>query len=485
MKHGLWISTVAGIALLNLSSLAHANEGVSHGGGGGTTNPVPASDKDIGNLANLSSTQVTAFLRGIETSRILLGHLDPQFKHPEFDKLFNDPALFEKLKSIKIHVSSAKPCTDFDGNEVDGSTNTGAPDTICLSVQRLKSKLTFEQAKTEVPALVLHEISHLFGTNENEAVAIQTAAKTPFSLHSADDWRHYASQVSDSLDSLVMASQGVQSVLENNGKITCSQAQKLAALYAQTMNGYVGGKDNLMLDRETDVERYGQTEVRAAALADYLCSQDSSATADQRAAYAKAFGTRTQMSAPDYQDAVLFNGKPQAYERYGAYPIQLQRLNSQADAAKDLAGTISEISALKNQISDDNPSTFMTIDDPNTGDQHPTTGKVACKATLYSRGADGAITVLQSADVAPEPMRIGFIGHMGTYKLVARIDESWEDESGHIVTDNPTIQFEAWPDAGGPNQIHDEAVRDLGSAGRGFDDLPSDANHVSWICRLK
>lgn len=91
----------------------------------------------------------------------------------EFEKIQDkaDPVNF--FNDSKFILLSDKPCLDLEGNEKDGSVTGLYRDAkICISFHRLKrvSPLNLEK---EINGLLLHEISHLGGYKEVDAVRIQ------------------------------------------------------------------------------------------------------------------------------------------------------------------------------------------------------------------------------------------------------------------------------------------------------------------------
>lgn len=81
--------------------------------------------------------------------------------------------LITLLEETEIEVLNNKPCIDKNGNEVDASIVASKPGAICLSAFRIAPKLIEERAHIEILALITHELTHLLGATEKEAVDIQ------------------------------------------------------------------------------------------------------------------------------------------------------------------------------------------------------------------------------------------------------------------------------------------------------------------------
>jgi hypothetical protein len=89
---------------------------------------------------------------------------------------WGDRNLATVLEETDIDVLRDKPCRDKFGNDVDASIYGSKPGRICLSAFRIAPKLIQETADKEINGLILHELSHLLGANEEEAVDLQKMA---------------------------------------------------------------------------------------------------------------------------------------------------------------------------------------------------------------------------------------------------------------------------------------------------------------------
>lgn len=86
---------------------------------------------------------------------------------------FGNDNLATVLEKTDIEILQDRACKDKFGRDVDGSVHASRPNTICISAFRIAPKLVEEVAAKEVLALIAHELSHLLGSNEKEAVELQ------------------------------------------------------------------------------------------------------------------------------------------------------------------------------------------------------------------------------------------------------------------------------------------------------------------------
>lgn len=175
-------------SLLTLTStiaLAGEIHGGISGGGGGTTNPVAVSQQRVIEIINLGALPVLSYLRGSEfryfngiKTQKTFGDKDIKL----FQKLFaGRKSIFEVFAGAKIEVRTNDSCYDSNQNPWDGSIFSNVPGAICISAKTMAPKLNERNVIPETLALVVHELSHLSGANEDEARAIQEDAITVFS----------------------------------------------------------------------------------------------------------------------------------------------------------------------------------------------------------------------------------------------------------------------------------------------------------------
>lgn len=138
------------------------------GGGGGTLPSEHISEAAVIRTVQKAKQDLRLFVRYLDWSQKGGGiaHLS--------QKLFGGPTTLEDiLESIDVEVRTDRPCYDAYGKEVDGSIYASKPSTFCLSAFTIAPKLIEERARTEILALVLHELSHFLDASEDEAVEFQ------------------------------------------------------------------------------------------------------------------------------------------------------------------------------------------------------------------------------------------------------------------------------------------------------------------------
>ena len=155
---------------------AFAEHGGISGGGGGTSVPVKTDLVSIKQSASQAKLPIIAFLNEEEWrfKQLNSGMSDKwQSLSP---KLFNGTVtIFDIINRTSVEVRETAPCLDSNRTEVDGSVFSKYAESICISSYRLVQKLDAYNYDYETSALVLHELSHLLGATEEEAVSIQVA----------------------------------------------------------------------------------------------------------------------------------------------------------------------------------------------------------------------------------------------------------------------------------------------------------------------
>ena len=154
--------------------------GAVSGGGGGTTNPHPSTINDVvmaiydahaGSIIQSWFNEQQAFFN-------ILG--EGQKKSPFYKIFSSNKKISEVLKATKIELRLSKPCYDSDSAPKDASIYGSMPSAICISPFSMASKLNENNVREESLALIVHEITHLFGTTEEEANEIQSRALWKF-----------------------------------------------------------------------------------------------------------------------------------------------------------------------------------------------------------------------------------------------------------------------------------------------------------------
>lgn len=182
------------VTLISFPALA----GVATSGGGNALVGKPASPEAIQlEIHDLRFWHLEAYFKGLEVQFTAAPLYEKRFggeptpedraHHALIGKFFTSSQgrnVWEVLPAIHWDIRTDAPCIDGEGKESDGSASL--PDTVCLSIPRLSLKLDENGATRAVFALMVHEVSHLFGTSEAEAEALQSLADAAFARAGAD-----------------------------------------------------------------------------------------------------------------------------------------------------------------------------------------------------------------------------------------------------------------------------------------------------------
>lgn len=158
--------------------VSRADGGVGSGGGG-TSNPAPVPQSEIIDLVQGGAAPllITWFQRQEE---IFLSASPEAQSRSVFRKVFTSSrTVYEVIRGVRITLREEEPCYDSAGNPWDGSVGSSRYE-ICLSPFSMAPKLNELNFEAETLALLAHEISHLLGTTEEEARAIQRRALPHF-----------------------------------------------------------------------------------------------------------------------------------------------------------------------------------------------------------------------------------------------------------------------------------------------------------------
>ena len=167
------------VAILQQSSLVLlASIGGSDVGGGGSLQLPLATDEELQKAIGNGKIALNMWLFAKEIEFIS----NPKIDNPvAYQKIFRGSrSIYDVINHLTVEFRLNGACLDKNGNPFDGSVYTslepGVSDAICISGSRLVTKLRKDDFMSQTEALILHEASHLVGTSEPEAVAIQTDA---------------------------------------------------------------------------------------------------------------------------------------------------------------------------------------------------------------------------------------------------------------------------------------------------------------------
>ena len=165
------------IALLALPTFASAETKVI-GNGGDVREENPVSVAYLQSLLPKARLMVRVWLQGLDgqihPDDGLRGRYPRQLPIPAgAEKLFDKLQDAYSYLDAEIRFKTAAPCGTID-KHTDGSVIAESPAVICISGYSMSRKLNEGNAKLQLEALVVHEIAHLTGASEEEAVAIQS-----------------------------------------------------------------------------------------------------------------------------------------------------------------------------------------------------------------------------------------------------------------------------------------------------------------------
>jgi hypothetical protein len=231
MKSQTW-NKILTLALVTLSfggctdstPTAGAREGGMSGGGGGTLPAKPATAYDVWKAMLDVKDDLRPFVRFLSWSRpiyIPSSKLEASIN----EKLFlGQRTLMDMLEETPLDYREDRPCTDSAGKEVEGSVVNTRQGSICISAYRIAPRVTVDNVRIEVEGLVLHELSHILGTTEEEAVAFQQMAVEGLRNFSPSERKQmvqefdfHAEGLAEKADELMLTSTELSAALNQHG----------------------------------------------------------------------------------------------------------------------------------------------------------------------------------------------------------------------------------------------------------------------------
>ncbi len=129
-------------------------------------------------------------------------------------KLFvSSKSFIGEIENTTFELRMKGPCKDAQNRPVDGSVFGSQPGSLCLSPFYMAIKLDDRNYLQSIIALIIHEISHVFGTTESEAIAIQKIALDDFTNWTG--WGNFDGSLSSSInDSIPIRIASVREILD-------------------------------------------------------------------------------------------------------------------------------------------------------------------------------------------------------------------------------------------------------------------------------
>lgn len=216
--------------------------------------------------------------------------------------------LIEQMRLQKIYINSFGPCFDFAGNESDASVFPKEGPGICLSSYRLGKKLSKENARIQLLALLAHEYSHLVGADENQAQAVQREILVTLLNSSHKGAEIYYQAYSLSIFETSLQISKVEKALNSNENATlCYMARELANKFYEL---YDKSSQNHYSISSLDIQKlintvYWQAEsIAAGACVLYRINDEFDLL---YANYNKAFGSASYIKLLEFKKYVIPN----------------------------------------------------------------------------------------------------------------------------------------------------------------------------------
>lgn len=163
--------------MLLFSSVQSFAGGIGSGGGG--TVSQPATPNQVAEAVQKSAGALAQMW--LQRKQVLNAENIDHGAYEPIKKIFASTTdIYTVLHQTRVELKMTAPCQDANGAPVDGSIYGSQPGAICISPFSMAPKLNQQNYVVETAALVLHEMSHLVGLNEDDATSLQTRAVQEF-----------------------------------------------------------------------------------------------------------------------------------------------------------------------------------------------------------------------------------------------------------------------------------------------------------------
>ncbi|MDO9182635.1 MAG: hypothetical protein Q7U04_09515 [Bacteriovorax sp.] len=173
-------------------------QGGVDGGGGNTFIAQPVTSEEIESvIVSDAKVALSGFFIGNE--KLLAS------TKPEYQKLY--PKIFTLLDTVAIEIRSNQLCSDHEGNHKDGSIYAQSENAICISTYSMAGKLNQQNYEAETFGLIAHELSHLAGFNEVEAIQLQNDVVNTYAKESFKNKQEMLAKANKFLEQIISTMQ--------------------------------------------------------------------------------------------------------------------------------------------------------------------------------------------------------------------------------------------------------------------------------------
>ncbi|MGZ3711452.1 MAG: hypothetical protein ACXVBE_06835 [Bdellovibrionota bacterium] len=257
--------------------------------------------------------------------------------------------IFDVLEKAPVELKFKEACTDAEGKPMDGSIYGKKPGSICLSLHTIHEKVSKTDYAEQISSLLLHETSHLVGTTEEEARALQddmllgALKRTPADA----TWNNAYLAREWTTDDLVERVNTWGKKVDADAKLSgsCKLASDIADQLFEFHEKWIDNGYSFTFYTPENEQNFLGGYLRARALADYLCSVDPRNTArerkDAKALYLSNFGENESIPANAYADRKLYR-----YINRVPGGIKLKKINSSAALLEEKKALLSSYNAI-------------------------------------------------------------------------------------------------------------------------------------------
>lgn len=198
--------------------------GVTIGNGGDTSNSKPITITEVESIIKSSSNVLKNIFYALDLKTNDFNSNNPLY----FNRLFsNKSKLISVLATAAIDIKAIDNCYDNDQAPKDGSVDLESS-RICISSKRIQDKVNDHDAYVKITGLVAHELSHLAGTNEEEADDFQTRIEAILKNTTFEQWNNFNNITRDRIDFINFLYFSLnQEIQEKNWKTACKTASSI------------------------------------------------------------------------------------------------------------------------------------------------------------------------------------------------------------------------------------------------------------------